>query len=371
MYSSTINRGNRGLALRIVAAALIAVALACAQDPASLPTSDGTIRVGVKYIVVPAVVKKKNGEYMNGLRAEDFRLLDNDKPQKINVDVSYAPISLVVAIQASSASEPVLPRVKQIGSLLTAELAGAQGRVAVLDFDHRVTTLQDFTSDTNKIEASLQKLKAGSSSSAMLDAVEAGARMLRHEQADRRKVLLLISEPRDAGSTVRLKQVLTDLEFDNITVYSININRVLSTLMAKNDQRPVHDLPPGAQPMPAGFPAVPSYQEQAYGNPTNSANFAPAFVGIFKEVKGFMVGNPTKTISEFTGGDEFTFFRQPELEAAIQSIGEEVHSEYLITYNPNNKSEGGFHTIQVEVLNHSSADVRTRPGYWIAAQPGN
>ena len=35
------------------------------------------------------------------LKPSDFRLLDNEKPQDIKVDMSYDPISLVVAIQAN------------------------------------------------------------------------------------------------------------------------------------------------------------------------------------------------------------------------------------------------------------------------------
>jgi len=33
------------------------------------------------------------------------------------------------------------------------------------------------------------------------------------------------------------------------------------------------------------------------------------------------------------------------LEEAIQRIGEQLHSEYLISYSPNNKIEAGFHQI--------------------------
>jgi hypothetical protein len=56
------------------------------------------------------------------------------------------------------------------------------------------------------------------------------------------------------------------------------------------------------------------------------------------------------------------------VERAIADIGEELHSQYLLSYNPNNKIEGGFHKIRVEV-NRPNLRVRTRDGYWLAAVP--
>ena len=39
----------------------------------------------------------------------------------------------------------------------------------------------------------------------------------------------------------------------------------------------------------------------------------------------------------------------------------------MLSYSPNNKSEGGWHTITVDVSGHGSARAKTRPGYWTAA----
>jgi hypothetical protein len=39
----------------------------------------------------------------------------------------------------------------------------------------------------------------------------------------------------------------------------------------------------------------------------------------------------------------------------------------MISYNPNNKDEGGFHQISVQVAGRKDLKVRTRPGYFLAA----
>jgi hypothetical protein len=39
-----------------------------------------------------------------------------------------------------------------------------------------------------------------------------------------------------------------------------------------------------------------------------------------------------------------------------------------LSYSPNNQTEGGFHEIKV-IVNRPNLEVRTRPGYWVAARP--
>jgi hypothetical protein len=59
---------------------------------------------------------------------------------------------------------------------------------------------------------------------------------------------------------------------------------------------------------------------------------------------------------------------QKDLEKITTALGEELHSQYLLSYTPNNLDEGGFHEIRV-VVTRPNLEVRTRPGYWIAARP--
>ena len=68
-----------------------------AQEPAGQ-----TFRTGVNVVAAPTVVTTKSGEYVNGLQPPDFQLTDNGKSQNIKVDVTYVPISMVVAVQANS-----------------------------------------------------------------------------------------------------------------------------------------------------------------------------------------------------------------------------------------------------------------------------
>jgi hypothetical protein len=59
---------------------------------------------------------------------------------------------------------------------------------------------------------------------------------------------------------------------------------------------------------------------------------------------------------------------QSDLEQAIIQIGTEIRSQYILSYSPNNKLEGGFHRIHVDV-DRPGLKVRTRGGYWMAGVP--
>ena len=86
-------------------------------------------------------------------------------------------------------------------------------------------------------------------------------------------------------------------------------------------------------------------------------------------LKGIFVSNPAEVFTKYTGGREYGFVTEKALFDAVQKIGDELHSHYLISYNPNNKLEGGWHTIRVEVRNRAALDIRTRSGYWLAGVP--
>ena len=163
----------------------------------------------------------------------EFRLYDNDQPQTIKVEEVISPVSLVVAIQADYKVEKVLPKIQKIGNLLENMVAGDNGEIAVVAFDHRIQKLQDFTTDPTKIVEALKKLKPGSSQSVLTDAVNEAARMLEKRPKERRRVLLLISESLDKGSEGRAREALTRLEFANVIVYALNMSRVFTELTAK------------------------------------------------------------------------------------------------------------------------------------------
>ena len=331
------------------------------------PEVQTLIRTRVEVMQTPALVFDRNGEYVNGIRADQFRLFDNDKEQNIQVDVSYTPISLVVCIQSNAHVEGLLPQVKKIGNLLQPLITGEQGEVAVLAYDHRIRTLQEFTSDPQKVTEAVKKVYAGSSSNRMIDAVVAGTRMLSSRPRNRRRVMLLIGETRDLSSETRSKEALMALQLGNVMFYSVDMSRFMTTLTAPPPVPRPNNLPPAMANLPPSAIATPTTVAQAKGENGGRAEFIPLMVEVFRDVKGIFKDNPVEVFTKGTGGSEFGFHSGRTLEDAIQKVGEQLHSEYTISYTPNNREEGGFHTIKVAVTGHPEVKrVQTRPGYWVA-----
>ena len=74
--------------------------------------------------------------------------------------------------------------------------------------------------------------------------------------------------------------------------------------------------------------------------------------------------DPSTQFANATGGHQFVFLREKGLEEAVQRISQEVHSQYLVSYTPSNRGEGGYHTIVVNIDREPGYICKTRPGYW-------
>ena len=254
---------------------------------------------GVIEVVVPVTVHDRDGNTVNGVQPREFHLTDNGKEQNINVDITYHPISLVILIQANGAIDAILPQVKKIGSLLENLVAGDQGEVAVAAFDHRFQLKQDFTTDLPKLSESLKKISAGSSTSALIDSMGQGVRLLRHRPANRRRVMLVIAETRDYGSEGKMRNVLLDAQFSNVIVYTVNMSRMIATITNKPypGPGPLAGLPPATYSMPSNVPATPTTVLQKGVLPGSSADVVPLLVEILRDVKSIFVDNPATVFS--------------------------------------------------------------------------
>lgn len=325
------------------------------------------IRATVNVVLVPTTVTDEKGRFIQGLEPHDFLLYDNDKLQTINRDIASLPLSLVVCIQRSNNIDSMLPKIRRIGNVLNDLLIGQDGEAALLAFHHEIELLTDFTQDPDEINRAVSQIKPGSTSSRLNDAVQTAIRMLRYKK-DRRRVILLIAETLDRASESSPKEVATELQLHNVDVYTLNINRLVTRLTEKPQLPRPDPFPPGTRPRPGVAPGDPTTQAQISGAPGYAAEFVPVVEELFRAAKAIFVKNPAELYTKFTGGREFGFTTQDGLERAVAAIGSEIRSQYILSYSPNNKMEGGFHRIRVEV-NRPRLKVRTRPGYWMAAVP--
>ena len=337
------------------------------DDPGAL-NGDYTLKTTVRYVLVPTTVLDPDGHgYVNGLLAKDFEVYDNDKPQKVIAEATQQPMSVVLAVQANSDTEPLLPKIKKSATLLQGLVTGEDGDVAILAFDHRMQHMQDFTKDPDKLDDAMQKIRPGSTRAALIDAVLEADHMLRHHDPynQRRRVVILISRNVDKGSEAKLEETVHQMQFDGIIVYCIDISKVLTAAMKEPDYpRPANGgIPAESMPPLVGGGGGPQTQTSVAQQSTG--NVLSAVPPLFHSIRDLFKKTPAEAFTYFTGGNVYSFARERALADAISDIGRDLNSQYILSYAPDDttKKEPGFHTIRVAV-DHPGWRIRTRPGYW-------
>lgn len=340
------------------------------QGQDGVPTFKGEVQV----IQAPVTVLDHDGHIVNGLNALDFKLFDNGKEQKIVEDLSEHPISLVVAIQASANMGAILPEIRKVGPLFDNLVVGEDGEIAVIAFDVRQQILTNFTSDPDEIHKAFAGkdksgnylLRTGSVTSALNDATMAGVNMLKNRPKSRKRIMIVISENRDGGSGLHVRDVLEAMEFANVEFIPLNVSHLITSMTTTAQPTRQSTIPPGGQYLPNGQVNTQTTDQQN----NNNGDWSPVIAEILRAVKGIFVPvtYPLDVYSHFTGGREFPFYTQKGLEQAISSIGQDLHNQYVLTYSPDDQAEAGYHNIRVEV-DKLGLKVYTREGYWLAGRP--
>lgn len=310
---------------------------------ALMPAQDTTLKATVPLVVAPATIVDRAGHYVRGLTPADLLLLDNNVPRKIQVDELTEPISLVVAVQSTQEAWAALDKIKKMGSMIEPLVAGERGQAAVIWYDQDVTVAQSFTSDTAALEAVFQQARAHGAGGSAIDAVAKAIDLLA-ERKDDRKVVFVIGESKDRGSKSSLEQVISRAQRENVTVYFITYSRFLTPFTST--WAPVCDS--HGQNCKARDPE--------WGD-TN-------LIAVFGEMRALAKTNVAEAFAKYTGGRRVSFLKQQGLEEVIESLGEEIHNQYLLSFTPPHSDEDEFHRIRVIVRDRPELVVRTRAGYW-------
>jgi VWFA-related protein len=333
------------------------------------------IKRQVALVNTPVTVRDTSGAMVHNLEAHDFQVTDNGVAQKIShFDLGGDPISLVILVETSSRIEPLAPEIRKTGILFTQTVMGSSGEAAVVSFNDSIDKLQDFTANGDLIENTIAHLGVGTSGSRLYDAMAVGVEMLSArpeataERPGRRRVMIILSEAVDDGSTKKLGEVLRQAQLANVTIYSVGLSTTRAQLQAKPKapQRP--NVPVGSLPPPPGVPATPTYEENRYGNIDILAAAVWAVQHIHDQVKA----NSLEVAAAATGGAHLSTFKDRSIEKAIDEIGGELHSQYSLSYTPTNAGAEGYHEIKVSVLRNDAKNlkVRARPGYYVAPPEG-
>ncbi len=296
------------------------------------------IRTSVPLILVPTTVTDRHGKIIDGLNEGDFEVFDNGKLVAHKVEVSQRPIALIVAVQSNKIAGAALAKVQKIGSMFEPLVTGERGVLALLSYSGTVTVRQEFTSDGKLFSAAMRGMEPDGGAAKLNDAVVEAVNLFESRNSHRR-VLILIGESKDRGSSAKLADAVSKAQAANVTIYPVNFSGYTTPFTSKGDER------------------------FASGQRVYDSGSGLNLLAIFSEIGRLGTKNDTEALAKFTGGTKLSFTKLAGLEQVIAKVGEDLHSQYLLSFTTGDSTAGVYHEITVKVKARD-VNVRARPGYW-------
>ncbi|MFM8395462.1 MAG: VWA domain-containing protein [Acidobacteriota bacterium] len=125
--------------------------IGAAGQSASMPDSE-TIRLDTSLVVFDAqVINRRTGEFVNGLRANDFILRDDGAAQEIShFSQDRLNLSVILLLDLSGSVSPVLQEIR-LGALGALSRLKQADEVSLMVFSSQTELVQDFTRDRKLI----------------------------------------------------------------------------------------------------------------------------------------------------------------------------------------------------------------------------
>jgi VWFA-related protein len=309
----------------------------------------------VPLVVAPTTVTDSRGHYVEGLTRDDLILYDNSVPQAIQIDWMTYPIDLVVAVQTSANSGAVIDKLGGSGILFTQLLAADAGETAVISFSDAVKIHQAFTGNPDSVIHALRMLRKEGESAHMLDGLREALVMLEQRPRGRRPIILMIAEKRDRSSEAKLAEVMERVQRLNAAVYWLTYSPFLQPFTVR--PKTAEDLKPEAERSKS--------RDCALCNTPVPPDLGPGgYAYAIGELVRLHQPDLSSLFAKTTGGRTLNFLKKNALEQAIQLVSEEVHRQYILSFQPTKGEPGQFHAIRVAVKNRPDLLTKTREGYW-------
>lgn len=282
--------------------------------------SRGQIDVNVLQVPLMVSVTDNKGKLVTSLTKEDFKIYEDNKLQTIRSFNSDADLPLSIALLVDS-SGSIIQQLKFERAAATEfffnTIKRRKDRATVISFDSTVSVLSDdtpdgFSDEPERLSDAVAKVKAGGGT-AVYDAVYlAVQKKLAQEKGDRRRLIIVITDGDDTASRLSLTEAVEMAQRNDTAIYAISTNRTSDTRSSE-------------------------------------------------KVRGDDILQ--KMVDE-TGGKAYFPLKLDDLAADFQKIGDELRSQYVISYAPINQAlDGSYRKVRVELAD-KKYKVRTRPGYW-------
>lgn len=289
---------------------LFLLAVLCFSAVVVTAQDDDVVRVNTDLVVLNVTVTDKDGQYIKGLKAADFKIYEDGVEVRPNMisgfSLQESPYAAVVLLDSSGSMEA---RFSLARSAAIRFLDGLRPEdvAAVYRFDSKVERVQEFSGGRDLAPMAYAIRARGMTT--LNDAIVEASKTLA-EREESRKAIVILSDGMDTFSKASADKAVESALAVGASIYAVDMS---SLEVAGTTRR----------------------QSAA-------------------SLKGF---------AEKTGGRFIATPGGPALRDAFTGIANELGQQYTISYRPvNTKRDGKWRTLEVKVQ-RDDATVRTRKGY--------
>jgi Ca-activated chloride channel family protein len=278
---------------------------------------DEVLRIESKLVAVPVSVTDAKGEPIRGLKPEDFTLEEEGRLQQLVAlgDPGQTPVELSLVFDVSGSVYERFKFQQDAAARFLKQVVKPKDAVSIFAIGLYSKMMMGRTNDLNSALGGLLSMTPTKEGTAFFDTVGDAAKYIgKTAEPGTRHVIVVISDGEDNNSDrYRLREVSQELQRSDCLFYSIN-------------------------------PSGPSIW-------LNKVS-----------VKGHQ---GMTSLAQQTGGAVFLPEKFEDLDAVFRQIAAELQAQYLLGYySTDERADGGFRKIAVNVPKRPELRVRARQGYY-------
>jgi VWFA-related protein len=300
--------------------------------PASAPKVEGmpdySIKVNVPLVNVDVLVTSKTGQFIPGLKKENFRVFEDGSEQQItNFTVAQAPITAVLLVEFASTSYQFL-RDSLVASYTFANTMRKEDWVAVSYYDMKPHILVDFTQDKQAAFGALNQLRIpGFAETNEFDALY--DTLDRMDRIEGKKYIILITTGLDTFSKLTLDKITKKIkDTKDVTIFPVSIG----------------------------------WQFREYCEVHGCTGVSHGIASLHMSRMDYLqADNELKNFATMTGGRAFFPRFDAEYNEIFQEVGEDIRKQYSISYHPtNSKLDGTYRKLKVQVVAPDGGSLKVK-----------
>lgn len=277
---------------------------------------DYSLKVNVPLVNVDVLVTTKSGQFIPGLKKDNFRIIEDGVPQTVTqFSQTPAPITAVLLVEFASTNYVFMIEALR-ASYAFANTLKKDDWVAVTYYDMQPHILVDFTQDKKAVYGALNQLRMpGFAETNLFDSLYDTIDRL--DRVEGKKYIILVTTGIDTFSKLTLDKIMKKIkDTKDITIYPVSVGFIVREYCEVHQCGYTHGM---------GIP-----------------------VGHMDYLQG---DNEMRTFAAMTGGRAYFPRFQGELPELFGEISNDIRNQYSLAYSPTNtKLDGTYRKLKVQVV---------------------